>query len=66
MYYISIYSQLFNFIPRYRFEKSSKSQAESSDFIRQNRFCFGKFENLLSAGYIYHETKQLFIQGKIL
>ena len=29
MYYNSIYSQLFNFIPRYRFEKIVKSQGET-------------------------------------
>ena len=28
MYYNSIYSQLFNFIPRYRFEKIAKRQVE--------------------------------------
>ena len=32
MYYNSIYSQLFNFIPRYRFEKNRKK-------VRRDRYC---------------------------
>ena len=38
MYYNSIYSQLFNFIPRYRFEKIVKSQTErkrSASYLRK-------------------------------